>query len=343
MPTKKVAPIPRIFVSSTYSDMVPYRESIRNAIDRADCKAVGMERFGATSIPPLETCKEEMSKCQIYICAIGMRYGSVEEESQKSYTELEFEYARHIGLPILAFLVDEDKVRFLRSEVDVDEKASKLEAFKDRIKSSSITCDFFSSSSDLEAKVLQSISNELKRLNNGNAPANEESSLFVNGAKLFRRFVHTPALYKGRETQLKVRFDGDFGTYMLNDELPKAFGFQPGTALFLNDLFVLGIEADVPSRYWSMDCFAEPEAAEWVEDNEIQPGTIFTGRFRLAYEHVKGIGRRTETGPAIDAYMAVLVLVKGIDIISRNVPKAAKDEKASDDPFEEFLRRATER
>lgn len=74
------------FVSSTFTDMLPYREAIRSAIDRANCKAVGMERFGAASIPSLEKCLEELKTCQIYVCAIGMRYGSIDKESQMSYT-----------------------------------------------------------------------------------------------------------------------------------------------------------------------------------------------------------------------------------------------------------------
>lgn len=75
------SPINKVFVSSTLTDMLPYRDAIRSAIDRANCKAVGMERFGAASVPSFERCKEELESCQIYVCAIGMRYGSVDKES----------------------------------------------------------------------------------------------------------------------------------------------------------------------------------------------------------------------------------------------------------------------
>ena len=341
MAVQKATPIPRIFVSSTRDDMEPYRDAIRSAIDRAGCKAVGMERFGARSVSSLETCLEELKICQIYICAIGMRYGSIENESQKSYTQLEFEEAQKRGMPILAFLVNERKVRFLPSEMDLDEKAAKLSMFKDQIKNSSLTCDYFDSPSDLETKVLQSITKELNRQNEKHSKPNGDNPPYVDGAKIFSRFIHTPALYKNREAVLKVRFDGPFGTYMLNDELPKAFGFQPGTALFLNELFVLGKEPDVPAKYWSIDCFAESKAAEWIEDNEIAPGTIFTGRFMFAYEQVREIGRRTINGPAIDAYMACIILVEGIEIVSRNVPIAPKnDEDESDDPILKFFRKS---
>lgn len=136
-------PINKVFVSSTFTDMLPYREAIRSAIDRANCKAVGMERFGAASIPSLEKCLEELKTCQIYVCAIGMRYGSIDKESQMSYTQLEFNYAKHIGMPILAFLIDGKKAVFHEGDFDTGDSAERLKEFKEEIKDSSITCDFF--------------------------------------------------------------------------------------------------------------------------------------------------------------------------------------------------------
>lgn len=319
MSVQKAIPTYRIFVSSTYVDMIPYRAAIQSAINRADCKSVGMEWFGASSTPPLETCKEELKKCQIYVCAIGMRYGSIEKESQKSYTQLEFEYAKHLGMPILAFVVDEMKVKFLASEIDTGKNAVKLISFKNIIKDSPITCDSFSSPSDLELKVFQSIKKEINRQHTNKLASLGQPTSIIEGTKWFSRFVHTPAIYKNREAVLKVRFDGPFGSYMVNDSLLETFGLQPGSVLFLNNLFVLGKEPDVLEKYWSMDCFCEPKAAEWVEDNEITPGTIFTGRFRFIYEQVKEFGKRTEICHAVSTYKTELIMIEGIKINSRKV------------------------
>lgn len=59
----KKGPMPtyRVFVSSTYSDMIPYRDAVKEAIERCDCQAIGMERFGAASIPPLEKCFNQLA------------------------------------------------------------------------------------------------------------------------------------------------------------------------------------------------------------------------------------------------------------------------------------------
>lgn len=74
-------------------------------------------------------------------------------------------------------------------------------------------------------------------------------------------------------------------------------------------------------------------------DNEVTSGTIFKGRFRLAYEKTSGIARRTENGPEIDAYIANLILLEGIEVVSRNVPISPQSQDAVGpiDNFYEWL------
>ncbi len=236
-----------------------------------------------------------------------------------SYTQLEFNYAKHIGMPILAFLIDGQKAVFHEGDFDTGDSAERLKRFKEEIKNSSITCDFFATAEDLEVKVLQSLKNEIGR-EEAVGSDNSKVKAYIDGAELFGRFVKLPAIYKNQEAILQVRFDGRFGSYTLNEALPVAFGFQPGTALYLKNLFVLGKEPDVPIKEWYADCFAAHRAADWILDNEVTSGTIFKGRFKLAYEKVSRIAKRTENGPEIDAYIASLILLEGIEVVSRNVP-----------------------
>lgn len=148
----------RVFVSSTYTDMLPYREAIQTALNKADCVPYGMERFGAEAIPPLEVCYRELEASQIYVCAFGMRYGSIDEETGKSYTQLEYEKARELGKPTLVFLIDENKVRFNLSEIDMGETGEKLVAFKKDVKDSKeVACAFFESAMSLQEAVYRSI------------------------------------------------------------------------------------------------------------------------------------------------------------------------------------------
>ena len=154
----------RVFISSTFSDMKQYREAIQTAVNRADCVAYGMERFGAETIPPLDVCFEELKKSQIYICALGMRYGSIDSKTGKSYTQLEFEKARELGKPTLVFIIDENNVSFKISEIDTDSSAQKLRDFKENIKlSKEVTCAFFDSAMALQEVAYRSIEVEKKR------------------------------------------------------------------------------------------------------------------------------------------------------------------------------------
>ena len=314
------APAYRVFVSSTYSDMLRYRDAMRTALNKADCLAYGMERFGANSVPPLDTCFEELKACQIYICAIGMRYGCIEEQTQKSYTQLEYEQAESLGIPILAFLVDEKKVRFSVDEFDTGESSVKLKVFKDRIMNSkTVTCDFFDSASSLEGKVYQAIKKEIDRQKTRKDDHEDGTNAYIEGAKLFRKFVKRPAQYKNQEAVLRVRFDGQYGGWRLRKEVYRAFGFEPGYALFLNDLYTLGVSSDVEDDVWVVNGFADGSAADWLDDNSVTQGTIFEGRFKLAYEMVKDGAGTAGTTYAVDAYIANLVLLEGLRVISRDV------------------------
>lgn len=320
--TKTPPPAYRVFVSSTYSDMLPYREAIRNAITKADCIPYGMERFGAAAIPPLDVCYEELGASQIYICALGMRYGSIDEPTQKSYTQLEYEKAKELGLPILAFLVDEDKVEFKAKDIDRGESGVKLDKFKSEIKNAKeVTCAFFDSPMSLQEAVYRSILGEIKRQGIRTEESNDSEDDFLEGAKTFNRFVKRPERYKNTECTLRVRMDGLYGGWRLREEVYSAFGFTPGDALFLNDVYVMGLQnVDVANNVWYVDCFAVGEAADWLDNHSVTVGTIFEGRFKLVYELVeKGAGSRGTVG-AVDAKIANIVLLKGNKVIKHGTP-----------------------
>lgn len=311
----------RVFMSSTYVDMQKYREAIRNALTKADCLSYGMERFGASAVPPLEKCYEELSACQIYVCALGMRYGSIDEQTQKSYTQLEYEKAESLGIPILAFLMDSKTVALVEGEYDTGDSADKLRSFKEKIKNSkTVTCDYFDSPASLEGKVYQAVKNEIERQKKREKGSSGGKDSYVDGAKLFKKFVKRPARYKNQDAILRVRLDGQYGGWRLRDELYKAFGFEPGHALFLNDVYTLGVKPDVADIIWTVDCFADGDAADWLDNNEVEQGAIIEGKFRFGYEKVKKSGRASVNADVEDAFIANLIMLEGISVVSRDVP-----------------------
>lgn len=329
-----------VFVSSTWEDMQSYREAVRGALNKAGCIPCGMERFSASAQSPLETCFEELEKSQVYICVLGMRYGSIDTESGKSYTELEYEKAKAMNLPILAFLIDEDKAVFKKKDLDSEDmaiKMSKLEEFKKRIKDSKeVTCAFFDSPASLSDLVFRSITSEIKRRSDTNTLVNDERDTYITGAQLYRRFVKRPRKYRNNVAILRVRFDGNFSGYV-RDAIFDAFGFVRGDALYLTNLYVLGCDIiDVSQKEWLQDCFASDTAADWIEENDIVPGTIFEGKFKLLYELVEK-GGGSMAGDVQDVMMPKLALVQGLEVITREDVQHSQRNRPSTAIPPEFL------
>lgn len=315
-------PLPafRVFISSTFTDMRQYRDAISSALNKADCIPYGMERFGAAAIPPLEVCFEELEKAQIYICALGMKYGSIDAATGKSYTHLEYEKARELGKPILAFLIDEDNVKVSIRDIDRGEPGEKLAEFKKTIKESKeVTCAFFDSPMALQETVYRSVLAEIKRQGSYYSDSKPSSEDYIHGAKTYRKFVRRPERFKNTEVTLRVRMNGMYSGWQLKDELFMAYGMRSGDALYLNKLWVLGMDnIDVEDNLWEIDCFAQDEAADWLDENGVTQGTVFDGVFRLAYELIPKIASRG-VYESVDAKIAKLILVKGLSIIEHGV------------------------
>lgn len=156
-----------VFVSSTWKDLHSHRASVRKVLKDFNVKIKGMEDFGARSRPPIEFCLQEIEKSDIYLGIFSMRYGSIDIETGKSITQLEYEKAIEHGLEILIFLIDEEKGKVTTGNIDFDEKHLKLIDFKTHLKRVHLY-DSFIDEQDLALSVYKSMKqyeddNEYKR------------------------------------------------------------------------------------------------------------------------------------------------------------------------------------
>ena len=145
-----------IFISSTFQDLQPHRSQIWNVLQNFDVNVVGMENFGARKSKPLETCLTEITECQIYIGIISMCYGSIDEETGKSYTQIEYEKAKELGLEVLIYLVDERNGVIKTGHVDFGDKYLRLNSFKNILKKNH-TVEFFINEIDLGQKIYRDL------------------------------------------------------------------------------------------------------------------------------------------------------------------------------------------
>lgn len=123
-----------VFVSSTYKDLEAYRAAVIDQIARRKMHFSGMEHFGADPrLAPATKIVDEVRKADVYLGIFGVRYGSVDEATGLSMTELEFNEAVASGKPRLIYVIRDDTlVKAGDSESNPNSKA-KLNDLKARI------------------------------------------------------------------------------------------------------------------------------------------------------------------------------------------------------------------
>lgn len=144
--------IPKIFISSTYTDLILHRKLVKEKLSKLDVEIIGMEEFGARKEKPLETCLNEVNLAEIYIVIIGMRYGSVDNESGKSFTQLEYEEAIKLNKNVYVYLIDDYEGIVKTKDIDFGKSHAKLSEFR-TILTNSHTVDYYKSENDLAEKI----------------------------------------------------------------------------------------------------------------------------------------------------------------------------------------------
>lgn len=314
----------RIFVSSTKEDLLPYRQAVEDALTGMELVPLSMKYFVSAPENTIDASLSAVRRSQLYIIIVGMRYGSIVEGVGKSYTELEYDEAVNNKLPILAFIIDEESCPVLPKFVDTGDKAEKLAAFKEKLKASHLV-SYFKSPDDLKLLVSRSVQKTVEKISEDqikkiDSSKKDDREDYIVGAELFRRFILLPKRYSGREAILRIRMDGQFGTWKVKDEIFEAFGFDSGDAIFGNDATVIGADfEDIDENVRTIDFFAAGESADWILDNKIGTGTIFEGKFKFDYKPVEEIARRSYGNAAVN--IAALVLLEGKAVIGKEANK----------------------
>src|SRR4029079_11718535 len=134
----------KVFISSTYKDLIDYRTAAIRAVEGTNYQASKMEVFGARSDEPLDACLKEVEESDLFIGIYALRYGFVPEGEDISITEREYLHAKKLGRQIYCFLLDENQP-WLPRWSDGEPDKSKLEDFKKRIQKQHV-CDYFTTS-----------------------------------------------------------------------------------------------------------------------------------------------------------------------------------------------------
>ena len=305
----------RVFVSSTYEDMIDYRKAVIDELNNLEVIPRAMEHFVSSPDKPLDVVLSEVRRCQLFIALVAMRYGSVDTETGKSFSELEYEEAVKNGIPVLSFVIDENECPVLPKYVDIGEAAEKLKKFKAILNSR--YASRFNSVDNLKELVVRAVKKQLDEAKESQNLSNISSSAsdYKSGAEVFKRFLILPGRYRNKEVFLRIRVSSKFSTWMVKDELFQAYNLNRNDTVHCSDgAYVIGVDlSDIKKSGIGLDLFAEGKNADWMLDNGVTLGTVFEGVFRLCYENVSGI---SSAGRTIG--MAALVLVKGSSIIGKD-------------------------
>jgi len=212
-----------IFISSTFEDLADHRRAVWQLLEDFDASVRGMEHFGARPDAPLQTCLAEVEQSDVYVGILAFRAGTIDAETGKSFTQLEYEHALQLGKDILIYMADEHQARVRYIDVDVDlTLREKLKAFKGLMRERH-TVDTFTSPDDLVDKLRRDITRYFEPRK---AELKEQKDEFDTTLKMVRRFLLLPKTVSGRETLFRLKFWGDL--YPASRTLCKAFNLEYG-------------------------------------------------------------------------------------------------------------------
>lgn len=101
----------KVYISSTYQDLIEYRAAVDRTLRRMGHDVIGMEQYVAEGSKPVERCKADVRTADAYVIIVAWRYGYVPGRTltppdERSITEIELKEAQDNGKPVLAFLLD---------------------------------------------------------------------------------------------------------------------------------------------------------------------------------------------------------------------------------------------
>lgn len=229
----------QVFLSSTYYDMKDtYRPAAMQAIKRAGAVPIVMETFGANPERVDRLSVKEVDAADLFVLLVGFRYGTLIGENRKSITELEYEEAIHLEVPVLAYLASDrpdvsEQVRktfpqdFIDTAAGDYEQLTRLQMFRVRLMGAHAP-DYFVNPDDLAAKIERDVR---RLLDGGNIEGARQLKLgydaLVRGDYSSAQFTLQASVARLREDATMLRASAARARFLLalarlNGRLPAA-------------------------------------------------------------------------------------------------------------------------
>lgn len=142
----------QVFVSSTFLDLQEERAAVVSALLQMEAFPAGMELFPAADDDAWTLIKRVIDSSDYYLLVVGGKYGSIDPETELSFTEKEYDYAVEQGKPVMAFLhADPEKIEVGKSEKK-EQAQEKLDALRKKVEARKHV-KYWSGPDDLAGKV----------------------------------------------------------------------------------------------------------------------------------------------------------------------------------------------
>jgi tetratricopeptide (TPR) repeat protein len=143
----------KVFLSSTYDDLIEHRKAAHDALEQLGLHVIWMEAFGARPVESTKACLDEIKDCELFVGIYAHRYGYIPKDAEPSITEQEFDHAQELGKPIFGFILNEDHAwppKYIEHE-----KNAQLNAFFKRVKKQPV--EFFTTPDNLANNIASSV------------------------------------------------------------------------------------------------------------------------------------------------------------------------------------------
>jgi hypothetical protein len=169
----------------------------------------------------------EVEESDVYVGVIGYRLGSIDSESRKPFTVLEYEKAVEQGAEILIYIADDDAASFPQSVIDQDGRSRKrLQAFKDKLREHH-TVDTFTTADDLSEKLTRDFRKHFAPTQPEEVKGGEDA--YGRTLVTLKSFVLTPKRYNGHEILLQMSFY--WSVFPASRELCRRFNLEYGNTV----------------------------------------------------------------------------------------------------------------
>lgn len=297
-----------IFISSTYEDMIPYREEVQRQLIRLEQIVKGMEYFGSSPESSLSICLSQVRESKVFIGILGMRYGSIEQDSELSYSQLEYNEAIKNNIPTLIYILDENHP-IPPKNVDKGIHAQKLSEFKELLKRRH-TISYFTTPEDLGKKLAHDLVQTLSSLDQIQVlpEQHKDNSSFL---KTYEKYLLRPAKYSGSEGELYFKIDSGLTGSTLKENILKGIGLEVGNSVSCYAYALNDDKLTMPVER-RISLYADKENADWLET--VHVGDIIRARVKLSFCTFNEI-TRYDGGTILkeSSYLGVII-IEGISI-----------------------------